>query len=165
MERYQQGRIYAIRSNETDEIYIGSTCLTLPKRLYKHRESMKRYKEGKMHYKSSYKILEHADHYIELIELYPCNSKEELCRREGEIMREHVNRVNKQLAGRTKAEYRADNKEQRAITDKEWYEKNKASILQKQKNKIVCECGSEITQSSKSYHIKSKKHKAYVATL
>lgn len=113
MERYQQGRIYAIRSNETAEVYIGSTCLTLPKRIWKHRAAFNQYKKGKKeNYITSFKMIEYADHYIELIEMYPCNSKAELERREGEIMREHANRVNKVLAGRTAAEWRDDNKDE-----------------------------------------------------
>ena len=42
--------------------------------------------------------------YIELFENFPCNSKEELNKREGEIIRE-IGTVNKTIAGRTHKEY------------------------------------------------------------
>ena len=40
------------------------------------------------------------DWYIELYENYPCENKEQLNKREGEIIRE-IGTVNKQIAGRT----------------------------------------------------------------
>lgn len=188
-ERYQNGKIYAIRSNETDEVYIGSTCSSLPKRLFEHRMGLKRYKNTGCLYYTSFKILEYADHYIELIEMYPCNSKAELERREGEIMREHATRVNKHLAGRTEVEWRDDNKDEIRQKKKEFREANKDKIAivkkrhvelnrehyreyikkwseahkEERSKKIICECGSELTQGSKLRHIKTDKHKAYVA--
>tara|TARA_R110000823_G_C15701201_1_gene476481 strand:+ start:184 stop:606 length:423 start_codon:yes stop_codon:yes gene_type:complete len=47
---------------------------------------------------------------IELIELYPCNSKDELNKREGELIRS-MDCVNKNIAGRTYKEYYVENKE------------------------------------------------------
>ena len=41
---------------------------------------------------------------MELHELYPCNTKQELNRREGEVIRE-IGTLNKYIAGRTKKEY------------------------------------------------------------
>ena len=37
--KYQNGKIYKIWSMETDEIYVGSTCQPLHKRMYDHRKS------------------------------------------------------------------------------------------------------------------------------
>ena len=36
MVNYQNGKIYRIVCNTTDEVYIGSTVITLSKRLAKH---------------------------------------------------------------------------------------------------------------------------------
>ena len=47
---------------------------------------------------------------IELIENYCCECKEELLRREGHYIRENEC-VNKLIAGRTKKEYKSENKE------------------------------------------------------
>ena len=49
MRDYSQGKIYCIRSHETDLIYIGSTIQPLSIRMGKHRDSYKRYlKTGKV---------------------------------------------------------------------------------------------------------------------
>lgn len=173
MERYQNGKIYAIRSNETDDVYIGSTCLSLAKRLYKHRDYMRQYTKAGTHYMTSFKILEYADHYIELIELYPCNSKMELERREGQIMREHDTRVNKHLPGRDEKEYREtnkeriaaygkiyrdDNKEQLAARHKIYREANKEQIVARKSQKIYCLCGKTHNRDDAARHKRSIYH-------
>jgi hypothetical protein len=84
MVNYQLGKIYTIRSSKTEDIYIGGTCQSLAKRFGEHKG---KYKRGKGC--SSKEIFKHGidDTYIELLELYPCNSKEELEKREGELIR------------------------------------------------------------------------------
>ncbi len=79
---FQNGKIYTIRSHQTDKYYIGSTNQqTLAQRLGKHRSGYNIYLNNNSNYLSSYEILQHSDHYIELLELYPCNTKAELYRR------------------------------------------------------------------------------------
>jgi hypothetical protein len=98
MPNYQNGQIYSIRSNtRPDLIYVGSTCRRLSERFGKHKVSTNT--------TTSKQIIEIGDAYIELIEIYPCNSKQELNRREGELIRS-MNCVNKLVAGRTIEEYR-----------------------------------------------------------
>ena len=53
----------------------------------------------------------YKDAYIELIEDFPCNSKKELNRREGQHIRNN-DCVNKNIAGRTKKEWNLDNKDE-----------------------------------------------------
>jgi hypothetical protein len=125
MPNYQNGKIYAIRSYKTDDIYIVSTIMTLSKRMAKHRV-MKTFVSSQL-------ILEHGDAYIELIELCPCNSKEELERREGELIRATPNTVNIKIAGRTPQEYRDDNKEIIAVKNKVYAEENKEHIKEYKK--------------------------------
>jgi hypothetical protein len=127
MPNYQQGKIYCIRSHQTDEIYIGSTTQTLAERLTKHKNSIK------CSYRTSQHILQYQDAYIELIELFPCNSKEELNKKEGEHIRLN-NCVNKRIAGRTGQEWREENKEHRTSQQKEYYETNKDQIKETQKH-------------------------------
>ena len=76
---YKNGKIYTIRSHYTDKFYIGATCSTLIKRLSQHTR--------KANGTSAREILRHEDYYIELLELYPCTSKIELNKREGELIR------------------------------------------------------------------------------
>ena len=119
---FQNGKIYAIRSHQTNKYYIGSTNqLTLAQRLGKHRGNYKDYLKNNNGYMSSFEILQYTDHYIELLELYPCNTKAELQRREGELIRQYKSDlVNIVINGRTPKEYRVDNKEQISEREKQY---------------------------------------------
>lgn len=110
LNRYANGKIYSIRSHQTDDIYIGSTCLPLYKRFYSHKSDYKLYLNEKKHYISSFDIIKYDDSYIELIEDFSCKTKQELARKEGEHIRAN-NCVNKFIAGRTKKESYEDNKQ------------------------------------------------------
>ena len=128
MVNYQNGKIYKIFSYSTTDIYVGSTCDLLCNRLKQHKYQFKKNKE----YVSSFEILKYDDVKIELIVNYPCNSKEELTREEGKHIRE-LDCVNKNIAGRTKAEYWIENNQHLLQKKKEYYEKNKEEIIEKQK--------------------------------
>ncbi len=140
--KYQRGQIYAIRSHQTDLIYIGSTIEPLHKRFYNHKK--------KSNLCSSREIIQYNDAYIELIENYPCNSKKELCRKEGEHIR-NTNCVNKFIAGRTKNEYYIDTKDRK----KEYSESNKDKIneYQKEFRKLNKD---KIKEKMKEYRLKKK---------
>ena len=124
MKDYTNGKIYAIRSFQTDDIYIGSTIQPLCVRMAEHRRDYKQYLNGKYHFVSSYKIVQNDDAYIELLENYPCSCKDELNKREGELIRENKNCVNKCIAGRTVKQYYEENKEKR----QQYYQENKDKI-------------------------------------
>ena len=147
MDRFQRGKIYAIRSADSDMVYIGSTVSTLTRRIYEHRANFKAYQAGKGHYVTSYKLLDLEGHYIELVENYPCADRNELNRREGQIMRETAGCINKIIAGRTPAEYCQDNKEAIAIRDN---------------RKFNCECGGKYTHGNRAVHSKSQRHQAFI---
>lgn len=126
MPDYQLGKIYAIRSPSTDKFYIGSTTQKLSKRFGGHKTELKNRKNKLC---NSRTILEKGDAYIELIEAYPCNNKEELKRREGELQRLHKELcVNKQIAGRTKQEYYGDNIEKIKEYVRDWSSNNKEKV-------------------------------------
>ena len=129
---YQGGKIYTIRAPESDKYYIGSTTQTLPKRFHEHKKHYKRYQNGKCHNITSFQILELEGAYIELLETYPCNSRAELERREGQLIREHRdNCVNRIVVGRTVKEYREENKEEINAKLREYREANKETIKAK----------------------------------
>jgi len=107
---YKRSKIYAIRSHQTDKIYIGSTTSSLAKRFHNHKEDYKSYISGIKKYITSFELLQYEDVYIELLEEYPCENKMVLHRREGELIRSN-NCVNKFIAGRTKQEYRDENRD------------------------------------------------------
>ena len=156
---YKNGKIYTIRSNQTDNIYIGSTCSPLSKRLYEHKSSYKKYLNGKYHFVSSYDILQYEDAYIELLEEYPCENKEQLCKREGELIRGGSNCVNKRIEGKKDEDYL-----------KNYYKDNKEKLLQQGKEyrkikyeKITCECGGCWSCGKKDRHFQSQKHQKYLS--
>lgn len=121
MPDYQQGKIYSIRSYLTDEVYIGSTTQALSQRMALHRNNSK--KDGLC----SSKIILQKDPkaYIELIQAYPCNNREELCKKEGEIIRAISNCVNKSIAGRTVKQYYQETKEHHLEVHNKWIHNNR----------------------------------------
>jgi hypothetical protein len=177
MPDYMNGKIYELRSyKRPDLIYIGSTTQALSERKRGHKKSYNRWLEGKTNYTSSFEIVALGDCYIELKERYSCNSKEELNKREGEVIRE-MDCVNKCIPGRTQKEYREENKEQilerkkeyrqnnrEQISEynKEYHQKNREQISEKKKEKVTCECGRTVRKSDLPKHKRSKVHQNYI---
>jgi len=120
---YKNGKVYQIWSVHTEQVYVGSTTQKLSQRMTKHRLDYKSYLEGKRGYVSSFEILDLGDVKIELIENFPCNSKEELRAREGFYIRKE-NCVNKRIAGRTKKEYLKEHPEKVRESAKKYREEN-----------------------------------------
>lgn len=163
MPDYQKGVIYGIRCHSKPNLlYIGSTIQPLYKRFHDHKNEYKRYKNNKKKTKStSHLIIQYEDCYIELIEKYPCNDKNELHRREGQLIRE-MDCVNKVITSRTKKEYREDHKERILERDRKYYYNNKNKILENKKETITCKCGSVVTKHHIKRHERSKKHQTYI---
>ena len=148
------GRVYSIRSNQTKDIYIGSTTQPLSKRMVNHRTSYKVYLDKKQHYITSFEIIKHGDAYIELVFEGEFESKDELRKKEGEYQRE-MNCVNKKIEGRTRKEYYDENKESLSEKHHEYYEKNKESLLEKQH--IYNEANKElISEKNRNYRDTNK---------
>ena len=100
MPNYQLGKIYTIHSLSSPDIYVGSTIQSLAVRMSGHRRT---YEKNKGLGKSKEIVKNINDWKIELHESYPCNTRQELCRREGEVIRE-IGTLNKCIAGRTQKE-------------------------------------------------------------
>jgi len=126
MPDYKNGKIYAVRSHQTEQIYIGSTTQSLSTRFAEHKC------RSKTRNCSSKEILQYPDAYIELIEEYSCDNKEQLNKKEGEHIRSN-NCVNKYIAGQTDKEYRDINREKMIEYQKEYYKQNKILILEQKK--------------------------------
>jgi hypothetical protein len=146
MPDYTKGKIYTIRCRTDDKlIYVGSTIERLSARFAKHKCNKK---------VSLYKFINNPenntsweDWYIELYELYPCGSKEELCKRENEVIREiaTINKYgayldkkeyNKEYWAENKdkiKEYRAENRDTISAQRKEHYVENKDKLLAQMK--------------------------------
>ena len=163
MSKYQRSIIYKIFDNTNGNVYYGSTYNLLRVRMQGHRNKAKTNRACE-----SKQIILNGNYSYSMIELYPCNSKQELHARERYWI-ENFDCVNKVVPGRTykeyyndtkeqQAEYRAINKEKIKEYKTEYQVKNKEKISKRKAIKIVCECGSEINKSSIAKHRKSAKH-------
>lgn len=120
VNKYSNGKIYTVRCLiNPDLIYVGSCTQPLTKRFSGHKSCCKK--------GASISLYKHiidndwSNWHIELHEYYPCNNREELNRREGEVIRE-IGTINKNVAGRNKKE-----------SQKNWVENNREHCLEKQK--------------------------------
>lgn len=157
MVNYKNGKIYKIVNDVDDEVYVGSTCQKLSMRMGHHRRACK---------KCNSKIYKHMnligiEHFkIYLIEECPCDNKEQLIRREGEIMKQ-IGTLNCNMAGRTTKEWYRDNKETKKAKSREWYrntnyyEKNKEKITEYQKEHYE-DNKEKIAELKKQYRQKNK---------
>jgi hypothetical protein len=182
MAKYLKGKIYKIINDETDKIYIGSTYGSLWKRFSRHKNEYSLWVEDRTRqFKSSFELLPFGSARIELIEDFPCNSKEELLTREQFYMNENklkcVNKLNAILthderkvyrlkwyhehSDRSK-KYREDNAEHIQIKSAEYYEENKEHLNAIRSEKITCDCGSEIRRDSKARHLRSIVHQTWL---
>ena len=158
---YQNGKIYQITDIAYTKCYIGSTTQSLAKRLSKHKTDYKVWKDNnKRHKTTSYDLFEEfgiENCKIELIEDYPCNSKNELERKEGEIIK-NTACVNRYIPGRTDKQYYIDNIEK----IKQYRLDNKDKIKQYNNKENICICGGKYTTVHKSQHINSYKHQSFI---
>jgi len=121
MPDYSKGKIYTIRCHSDDSlIYVGATTQSLAQRLCGHKtprsgSSISKYIANEEHNTSW------DDWHIELYEVFPCENKMELEKREKEVIRE--------IATINRCGYYDDRK----YHDKNYYEKNKAMLLAKNK--------------------------------
>ena len=105
---YSKAQIYKLccRDPEITDIYIGSTT-NMTQRLARHRAAGQN-PGPKYHYRVYQFIRENGgfDNWtMLLIEDYPCQSSQQLARREGELIQALNAKLNSRVAGRTKAEY------------------------------------------------------------
>ena len=166
---YTNGKIYTIKNkNDTSLIYVGSTIQTLEERFRQHKKDCIKKTQYPNH-KLYTRIEDWNDWYIELYENCSCNSKKELCKREGEIIRE-IGTLNRCIAGRTDKEYRLDNdikikeqkkqrylnnKEKRLEQKKQHYLDNKDKILEQQKQHYL-DKKEKISEYKKKYYLDNK---------
>ena len=90
MDNYSNGKIYKICSHMTDKIYIGSTKQSLTERFRGHMTDYRRFIRLGWGGTSASDILKYEDSYINLIEDYPCDSKQELEIRERQILLQNI---------------------------------------------------------------------------
>ena len=187
MPDYNNSKIYKIEPivpYEEGDIYIGSTTSKyLAQRLRGHRSNYRKYKEGKFHRITVFKLF---DKYgmdnckIVLLENVVANNIDELLEKEGQYMR-NLNCVNRCSAGRSRNEYAMTNKEYFSNCNKIKYIENREQILEQVKKyasenkekireyqkqyreeKVKCECGSIISRAKITDHNRTLKHKGFL---
>jgi len=163
-----EGNIYCIGCRKTGKKYIGSTILTIERRLIVHKSAFNNFKKNGFNPNnySSFEVLEENDYYIELIETITFSSRTELLK----VERKHIEKndcVNKLLP------YATD--EERKIKDKLWFDKHKEEkreydkkYREDNKEKLdetyLCECGSTCLKRHKMRHEETSKHQEFLAT-
>jgi len=178
MTDYSKGLIYLIKHVDdfnNENCYFGSTTnFKARKSLHKHdcnNEKSKSYNTEK------YKYIRANGGWINFImleiEKFSCKSKNQLTKREDDVMSEYKIRLNTNRACRSQKEYQENQKEEIAEQRKEhyqnhkeeyqekhkkYYENHKEEIAEKNKEKITCECGCIISKSSMRIHKKTVKH-------
>ena len=152
-----------ITTENSNDIYIGSTIQTLKLRLQEH-ESI--YRNGI--YCSSQEIIKQGKYKIVLIKNFACNIKEELEFEETRFQRDMVC-VNKQLARLTKddireyqKQYYINNKDDIRENQKQYVKQYYIENKQKLNQKFTCACGGRYLYRTKSIHFKSLKHNKYL---
>lgn len=153
MVNYQNGKIYKLVNNVDDEIYVGSTCNPLRVRKGDHKSRAKT--------KSNYKIYKHLNEVgwenveIILIEVFGCESKDELHKRERHWIDTLKPSLNKQIPTRKLNEYYIDNREELLKKRNEYMNNNKEKIA-KQKKEYRNNNKEKIFQMKKEYRNNNK---------
>ena len=157
MVNYQNGKIYKLVCNISDNVYYGSTCSLLCQRKAHHNDDYRLFINGeRKYYLSAFHVIENEDYDIILVEKYPCNSKEELLKRERYYIDNNLC-CNKYIPTRTNQEYKKDKN-----SNQRYYVANKDKIAQHRNIKCECACGGKFTIASKSRHNKSPKHQEFI---
>lgn len=123
MVNYKNGKIYKIVNTINDDIYIGSTCDKLCKRMVAHRAVAKSY-EGNSNVHITMRELGVDNFKIILIESYPCESTEQLRSREDYWIKEMKAKLNIRRAFLTEEETR----QQHVQSAKQYYHTNKQKV-------------------------------------
>ena len=156
MNKYQNGKIYKLINIEGTLTYIGSTTQSLAKRKANHHSNYKNWINGTYHFVSSYKIFDDDEDgcQIVLLEAFPCETKEELEKRERYYI-ENNECVNKVRPTRTQKEYYEDNKDKILEMNRK-YRSNNEDQYQKYQNQYREENKEKLQEQKKNYYKDNK---------
>ena len=83
MNKYEFGVIYKITNSKNNEVYVGSTTMDIELRFVKHKCDAKTRPYVSKFY--TFMNEEGVDNFdVEIVEEFPCESRKELEKREGE---------------------------------------------------------------------------------
>ena len=162
---YSKTNIYKIVCNDltVKDCYVGHTT-DMTKRKYRHKFVCNNEKD-KAHNFKIYQIIRENGGWenwsMVLVEKFPCKDKYEACKRERELYEELDAKMNTYRPHRTQEEL----KEEHRQNDKQYKEKKKEVIAEKNKAKIECEyCSKLLSKCSMSRHLKRCKSKGGIAS-
>ena len=133
--KYHDSMIYMIYDLSTHKKYIGSTCLKLSKRIYQHKYDYMRYLKGKYGFCSSFDIIKNNNYIFIVLEYYKCENKNNLLFRELHYINNLSNVINK---------------------------RKPINSNQRERLKLLCDCGITIQKHNLKRHQLTKKHLTYV---
>lgn len=175
MPDYSQGKIYKIvvKNDPNAKMYIGSTVKTLKDRWYSHTSDAYNPKHT-IHCCSKQMFDDYGidNCTYELIEEYPCKTREELLARETHHMKQiGFNRLyNKHKSLTTVEEWKEyqhawylSNQERIVKREREKWNENKDVLNALRRQKYECKCGIIINKSSKPRHEQSQGHLDWLA--
>lgn len=151
--RYDNGKIYKLVNDVNEEIYVGSTCMPLHKRLYEHKYRAKKKPEMKVY--KCLNVVGWESVKIILVEDYPCKSKDELIRRERYWIETLKPSLNKNIPTRTKKEYRDDNRKELIEKHRAYNKAHKEEI--NAKKKVYREAHKEEIKAKNKTYYQAKK--------
>ena len=173
-ERYAHSKIYKLVNDVDDEIYVGSTCMPLRKRLNSHRRCARS--------KPRLPAYDHLDEigwdnvHIVLLKEYNLENKEEILAKERhwyDKLKPELNRYRPRVSQEERVEERRE-------YDAAYYETNADKIKERgreyhaanadrrndylrryRRQRLVCECGGSYLERTKDRHLKTKKHLSF----
>jgi hypothetical protein len=162
---YAKCVIYKLYADDIDEVYIGSTT-DMKQRMKWHNTG------GKSDHADCYSAILYAlsDYEIkyEILERCSVKSKNHLALKEREHMLRYPTRVNKDMpqlidpaitGSERRKVYVSLNRDAYRGYNKKYADSNKELISSKKKERVVCECGIDVTRHWLSEHKKTKRHK------
>ena len=138
-----KGTIYKIHSPSRPNLgsYIGSTFLSLHRRMVIHRCAHRAFLLGRSGFCAVYRILGcSTDAVAEVLEEVEVDNRRELLRLEGEFIRNVPECVNVNIPGRTCQERYQDNKDEYLEKARDYYRTNiekKRTYYQKNKARLI----------------------------
>lgn len=145
--------IYKIESYDGDQIYLGSTSQSLPKR---YRDHVEKYELGTSTCMSRklFRTYGVENCYITAIKKYKVGSRSEQYEKE----RRHYDELEEYLVNKQKPFL---SKEEKLEYNRQAREKRKLKI--DPTKPIKCNCGGQYTHNNKTSHLRTKLHKAFIA--
>jgi len=154
MTTQQIGIIYCLKDSDHNIFYIGSTTTPLEERLYYHKYETNK---GLLQFDLYKHTRTLEDFSIELLEEFVHETRKQLYRQEGIVIRRFLNEgkalKNMIIPGQTQKEYYANNPEKFL----QW----KANTYENRTKKVKCECGAEVSNANFSTHLKTRQHLSY----